>query len=409
MPRQQPDQPRTASTSGALGPDIDLRDPLRDLREPDIVRGAGHGAPFIHGVHTSVAAFIGDAPGLPGKPAFVRHPLEFIEAFSPRTADGEAPSFVHDAVLGHFRNGGGGAWILGTGDGGARGAGDVDRVAAYRAALARLERLPEISLVVAPDLWRVEEEADGIAQAIAGHCARVGHRVALLHTRQGLAPADVHSRPFGLAEPDAQFVAVHYPWITVTEVGGNERLVPPSGHVSGMCCRADTEQGVHTTPVGSLVGVVKQERELTDAERESVTGLGVNCLRFVQGQGVRALSAQTLSTEADWSDLGVRRLVNYTRASLEQGTRWAAFDTNTAQLRALMRQSTTTFLKGLWRHGALPGGSAAEAFEVVCDDTNNTAEDVARGRVNLDVGLAAVRPAEFVTFRVQHDIGNRTI
>ncbi|MEU6826994.1 phage tail sheath C-terminal domain-containing protein [Streptomyces atriruber] len=406
MPQQQPNQPRTATTSGRLGPDIDLREPFR---EPDVVRGAGHGAPFIHGVHTSVAAFIGDAPSLPGKPAFVRHPLEFIEAFSSRSAEGEAPSFVHDAVLGHFRNGGGGAWVLGTGDGGRRDHGDRDRVAAYRAALARLERLPEISLVVAPDLWRVAEEADGIARAIAGHCSRVGHRVALLHTRQGLAPADVRSRPFGLAEPDAQFVAVHYPWVTVTEVGGHERLVPPSGHVSGMCCRADTEQGVHTTPVGSLVGVVKQERELTERERESVTGLGVNCLRFVQGQGVRALDAQTLSTDPDWASLGVRRLVNYTRASLEQGTRWAAFDRNTAQLRALIRQSTTTFLKGLWRQGALPGETAGEAFEVTCDDTNNTAEDVARGHVNLDVGLAAVRPAEFVTFRVQHDIGSGTI
>ncbi|MFI1678039.1 phage tail sheath family protein [Streptomyces sp. NPDC020607] len=400
MPQQQPNQPRTATTAGPLGPGV-------RLREADVARGVGHGAPFIHGVYTSVAAFIGDAPGLPGKPAFVRHPLEFIEAFSSRRNEGEAPSHVHDAVLGHFRNGGGGAWVLGTGDAATDDGGERDRIAAYRSALARLERLPEISLVVAPDLWRVAEDADRVAHEIAGHCSRVGHRVALLHTRQGLDPVDVRYRPFGLAEPDAQYVAVHYPWITVTEVGGRERLVPPSGHVSGMCCRADTEQGVHTTPVGALVGVIKQERELTEVERESVTGHGVNCLRFVQGQGVRVLSARTLSTDADWADLGVRRLVNYTRASLEQGTRWAAFDTNTAQLRSLIRQSTATFLKGLWRQGALPGASPAEAFEVVCDDTNNTPEDVASGRVNLDVGLAALRPAEFVTFRVQHDTGNR--
>ncbi|QES44693.1 hypothetical protein DEJ49_30190 [Streptomyces venezuelae] len=405
MPQQQPNQPRTATTTGPLGPGVRLR----EADEADVARGAGHGAPFIHGVHTSVAAFIGDAPGLPAKPAFVRHPLEFLEAFSPRRNEGEPPSHIHDAVLGHFRNGGGGAWVLGTGEAATGGdEGEQDRVSAYRSALARLERLPEVSLVVAPDLWRVAEDADRVAREIAGHCGRVGHRVALLHTRQGLDPADVRHRPFGLAEPDARFVAVHYPWITVTEVGGHERLVPPSGHVSGMCCRGDTEQGVHTTPVGALVGVIKQERELSEHERESLTGHGVNCLRFVQGRGVRVLSARTLSTDADWADLGVRRLVNYTRASLEQGTRWAAFDTNSAQLRALIRQSTTTFLKGLWRQGALPGASAAEAFEVVCDDTNNTPEDVANGRVNLDVGLAALRPAEFVTFRIQHDTHNRT-
>ncbi|MFD6433971.1 phage tail sheath family protein [Streptomyces venezuelae] len=389
MPQQQPDQPRTATTNG----------------------------PLIHGVHTSVAAFLGDAPGLPGKPAFVRHPLEFLEAFSLRgnagsTGDaGDAPSYVHDAVLGHFRNGGGGAWVLGTGRdttgvGGERDR-DRDRVAAYRTALARLERLPEISLIVAPDLWRVTEDAERVAREIAAHCGRTGHRVALLHTREGLAPADVRARPFGLAEPDARFVAVHYPWVTVTEVGGHERVVPPSGHVSGMYCRADAEHGVRTAPTGTLVGVVRQERELTAHEEESVSRFGVNCLRFVRGRGVRALNAHTLSTEGEWADVGVCRLVNFTRASLERGAPWAAFETNTARLRALILQAATTFLRGLWRQGVLPGGSADEAFEVVCDDTNNTPEDVARGRVNLDVALAALRPAAFVTFRVRRDIGHR--
>ncbi|MFK4071305.1 phage tail sheath family protein [Streptomyces sp. NPDC029674] len=371
MPRQQPNPARPMHTTGPAGPG------------------------------TSVAVFVGDAPVLPGKPAFVRHPKEFIEAFSPRVTEGGPLSYVHDAVLGHFRNGGGGAWVIGTG--GAEG-----RIAAYRSALDKLERLPEITLVVAPDLWRVAEEAHGIAREIAGHCRRVGRRVALLHTRQGLDPADVRSRPFELAEPEAQFVAVHYPWLIVTETDGHERPVPPSGHVSGLCCRVDTERGVHATPVGALVGVVKQERELTDAERESVSAHGVNCLGSVPGRGIRVLGARTLSTEPDWADLSVRRLVNHARAALEQGTWWAAFDTNSASLRALIRHAATTILDGLWHQGALSGRSAAEAFEVVCDDSNNTHEDVARGRVNLDIGLAAVRPAEFVTFRVQHEIGNRS-
>ncbi|MEU5775954.1 phage tail sheath C-terminal domain-containing protein [Streptomyces venezuelae] len=384
MPQQQSDQPRTETVTG----------------------------PLIHGVHTSVAAFLGDAPGLPGKPAFVRHPLEFLEAFSLRPnvgnagTAGDAPSFVHDAVLGHFRNGGGGAWVLGTGPDATGVGGERDRVAAYRTALARLERLPEISLVVAPDLWRAAKDAELVAREIAAHCGRTGHRVALLHTRQGLAPADVRARPFGLAEPDARFVAVHYPWVTVTEVGGHERVVPPSGHVSGMYCRTDTEHGVRTPPTGTLVGVVRQERELTEDEEESVSRFGVNCLRLVKGRGVRALSAHTLSADAAWADVGVCRLVNFTRASLERGAPWAAFESNTARLRALIQQAATTFLKGLWRQGVLPGGSADEAFEVVCDDTNNTPEDVARGRVNLDVALAALRPAAFVTFRVRRDIGH---
>ncbi|MFD4628902.1 phage tail sheath family protein [Streptomyces sp. NPDC058284] len=391
MSQQQPNPPRAISTTGSLGPGI-------RLREADGVRGTGLGAPVIRGLHTSVAAFVGDAPGLPRRPVFVRHPQEFLEAFSPRGAAGAAPSFVHDAVLGHFRNGGGGAWVLGT-DPDLLGTGsDGGRIGAYRSALAELERLPEITVVVAPDLWRVERDAHGIARLVAGHCERAGNRVALLHTRQGLAPADVR-RPFELAEPEARFVAVHYPWVMVSEAGGTERMVPPSGHVSGLCCRVDIEQGVPRAPAGALVGVVKHERELSADERETIGALGVNCLRFVPGKGIRVTQARTLSTDPDWTDLGVRRLVNHVRASLVQGTRWAAFETNDAHLRALVRQSAVTFLRGLWRQGALRGESAADAFRVVCDDTNNDA----RSRVILDVGLATVRPAEFSTFRIQQD------
>ncbi|MEU6995008.1 phage tail sheath C-terminal domain-containing protein [Streptomyces sp. NPDC046465] len=374
--------------------------PQQPKHPPATGREAGHGAPVIHGVPTAVAAFVGDARSLPGKPTYVRHPQEFIEAFSERGTDGEALSHVHDAVLGHFRNGGGGAWLLGTAGGG-------DRVAAYRAALAGLARLPEITLVVTPDLWRVEADAAGIAEAVAEHCGRLGTRIGLLHTRPGLDPADVRDRPFDIAEPDAQFVAVHYPWITVTEPDGTEHLAPPSGHVSGLCCRVDTERGVHAAPVGSLVGVVKHELELSAHERESVGALGVNCLQSLPGRGIRVTGARTLSIEPDWADLGVRRLVNHARSSLRQGTRWAAFETNSPLLRAMVSRSATTFLTGLRRDGALSGGAAAEAFEVVCDDTNNTPEDMAQGRLNLDIGLATVRSAEFVGFRIQHDIGNR--
>ncbi|MEU1121975.1 MULTISPECIES: phage tail sheath subtilisin-like domain-containing protein [unclassified Streptomyces] len=418
MSPQQPNPPRTISTTtGPFGPGI-------HLRETDGVRGTGLGAPVIRGLHTSVAAFVGDAPGLPDKPAFVRHPQEFIEAFAPRRGgDGTARSYVHDAVLGHFRNGGGGAWLLGT-------SAEGDRLGGYRAALARLERLPEVTLVVAPDLWRVEEEAQRVAELLAGHCRRVGNRVALLHTRAGLAPADVH-KPFELPEPDAQFAAVHYPWITVTEPGGSEHVAPPSGHVAGLCCRVDVERGAYTAPVGPLVGVVHHERNVSDEEQEALGGVGVNCLRFVPGQGIWVTGARTLSAEADWTDLAVRRLVNHARASLAQGTWWAAFETNSAHLRSLVRQSAVMFLKGLWRQGALRGETADEAFHVVCDETNNSYAydapgtsatngvngasgvssagigDPTRGRVVLDVGLATRRPGEFVTFRILHEAGHR--
>ncbi|GCB50878.1 phage tail sheath C-terminal domain-containing protein [Streptomyces sp. NL15-2K] len=382
MAHQQPSEPPTA-TIGPLGPDV-------RVREPD------SGPRLIHGVSTSVSAFVGDAPGLPEEPVFVRSLPEFIETFMPGRTGEKTSSFVRDAVLGHFRNGGGGVWILAAAEG-------PDRVAAYRSALAGLECVAEVTLVVAPDLWRGEEDAHEIAQAIAGHCRRMGNRVALLHTRQGLVPADVRSRPFELGEPDARFAAVYYPWITVTGTDGSERLVPASGHVSGMTCLVGAELGVHRAPMSPLLGVLKHERQLSDDEQESISRLGVNCLRSSPEleQGIRVLGARTLSTDTDWMRLDVRRLVSHARASLARGTRWAASERNDARLRATVRESATVFLRQLWRQGALHGRSADQAFHVVCDDRNNTSEDIAQGRLNLDVGLAAVRPAEFIAFRVQ--------
>lgn len=350
-------------------------------------------------VPASVTAFVGDAPGLPLEPVFVRNPRE-LSGIVPSGRTGESsPSFVRDAVLGHFRNGGGGAWIIGT-------ARDADRVTAYRSALAELERISEIVLVVAPDLWRVESDAHGVAQAIAEHCAHLGNRVALLHTRQGLAPADLTSRPFQLAEPAARFAAVYYPWIVVTDADGTQRPVPASGHVSGLCCRRDAEQGVPTAPVNALLGVLAHERELSDAEQATLDDLGVNCLRFFPGEGTRVVGAHTLSPEPDWTHLSVRRLVNHARAALEEGIRWAAWEPSDAPLRTRVHRSATGFLTDLWHMGALRGRSADEAFRVVCDAGNHTSEDMAHGRLNLDVGLAAVRPAEFIYFRVQQPVGD---
>ncbi|MER6024950.1 hypothetical protein [Streptomyces sp. NPDC001851] len=358
--------------------------------------------PVIPHPRASATAFVGDAPGLPAEPVFVRNPRELSETVPPGGTPAHAPSFVRDAVLGHFRNGGGGVWITGT-------APDADRVAAYRSALAGLARIPEITLVVAPDLWRVETDAHGIAQAIAEHCGHLGNRVALLHTRQGLAPAEVTSRPFRLAEPAARFAAVYYPWIVVTDADGTQRPVPPSGHVSGLCHRLEAEQGVHTAPASELRTALQHERELSDAEQAALGDLGVNCLRFFPGEGTRVVGARTLSTEPDWTHLGVRRLVNHARAALEQGIRRAAAEPAGTPVRTRVHRSATAFLTDLWHRGALHGRSADEAFRLVCDAGDDTAGATAHGTVTLDVGLAAVRPAEFIDFRIQQPVGLRSM
>ncbi|MFI1169916.1 phage tail sheath family protein [Streptomyces melanogenes] len=205
-----------------------------------------------------------------------------------------------------------------------------------------------------------------------------------------------------------QFTALYYPWVEVPGIDGQTRTVPPSGHLAGVWARTDAERGVFKPPANQhLRGDLSLESLLTDDEQGFLNEKGVNCLRAIEGQGIQAVSARTVSSEPDWTYINVRRLINYSTESIKSSSRWAVFEPNDERLWAGLRHSVTSFLTDQWRQGALLGKSPDEAFYVICDQSNNSPQSVADGHVVCDIGVAPVRPAEFVQFTITQVAGQR--
>ncbi|MFJ6054786.1 phage tail sheath subtilisin-like domain-containing protein [Streptomyces sp. NPDC092307] len=319
-----------------------------------------------------------------------------VLVIEPAGAALHANSVLHDAVYGYFANSGGPCYI-------------VEAAPSVDAALAALERLPEVKIVVYPDLWTTGLGADGsAAQKIAEHCLAMGNRMALLHTNSPVPPTQ--GLADGLVTGAAQkFSAVYYPWVkAVGPDGGAATLVPPSGHVAGVWGRVDAARGVHKAPANEVVmGVTDLEYLLTDGEQEDLNPEGVNCLRVFPGQGIRVWGARTLDTDdSDWTYINVRRLINYLEESIRLGTNWAVFEPNDERLWSAIQRNVSSFLMDMYRAGSLFGATAEEAFYVVCNASNNPPEELAKGNVLCEVGVAAVRPAEFIVFEVMQITGN---
>ncbi len=180
-----------------------------------------------------------------------------------------------------------------------------------------------------------------------------------------------------------------------------ERTVPPCGHIAGVWARTDAERGVFKAPANqNLRAALRLATVLTDDEHGKLNEKGVNCLRAFPDRGLLVWGARTRSTTRDWRYLNVRRLVSYLADSVRRSTAWAVSEPNDERLRATLRHSVSSFLTDQWRQGALLGRTPDEAFYVICDDTNNTSETLDDGKVVCDIGVAPVRPAEFVHFTV---------
>jgi hypothetical protein len=178
-------------------------------------------------------------------------------------------------------------------------------------------------------------------------------------------------------------------------------LVPPSGHVAGVWCRTDASRGVHKAPANEVIlGTNGLGVQVTGEEQGSLNKSGINCIRSFPGRGIRIWGARTLSSDPEWRYLSVRRLFNYVAESINEGTQWAVFEPNDERLWLSLRVAATNFLRRVWLDGALFGASPNEAFYVKCDSETNPPEVVEAGQVVCEIGIAPVKPAEFVVFRL---------
>ena len=201
------------------------------------------------------------------------------------------------------------------------------------------------------------------------------------------------------------FAAMYYPWVLAPNPRNSGRpiAVPPSGYVMGVWARTDATRGIQKPPANDTPrGIVGLTYNCNFREQELLNPVGINCIRSFPGRGIRIWGARTLaeSNDLDWRYINVRRLVSYIEKSIELGTQWAIFEPNDQNLWGRIRRVVGNFLTELWRTGALVGGTTSEAFYVRCDASNNPPESIMEGRLNVEVGVSPVRPAEFVVFRV---------
>ncbi|HEX9992899.1 MAG TPA: phage tail sheath C-terminal domain-containing protein, partial [Acidimicrobiales bacterium] len=212
-------------------------------------------------------------------------------------------------------------------------------------------------------------------------------------------------------QSDGGYGAAYFPWITVRDPLGSDATVavPPSGHLAGVWARTDAMRGVHKAPANeSIRGALGLTYVVTDAEQEELNPVGVNCLRLFTREGIRVWGARTLADgSSEWRYLNVRRLFNMIEESIVLSTRWIVFEPNDRTLWKSIRRDVTAFLMRLWRDGALMGRTPEEAFFVQCDEETNPPEVIDAGQVITVIGIAPVKPAEFIVFRVsQHSAGS---
>jgi Bacteriophage tail sheath protein len=278
-----------------------------------------------------------------------------------------------------------------------------------RTGFGGLETIDEVTMVAVPDLMSayqrglLDAEAVRTVQlAMIAHCEQMGDRVAVLDAPPGLGAQQVRTWRMDEAGYDSRYAALYYPWISVFDpASGRNRLVPPSGHVAGVWARSDNERGVHKAPANEVVrGAVDLELSLSKGEQDLLNPVGVNCLRPFPGRGIRVWGARTLTSDPAWRYLNVRRLFNYLEESILVGTQWVVFEPNDDRLWSSIRRNIGAFLNEQWRGGALFGRTAEEAYYVKCDRENNPRESIDLGQVVCEIGVAPVKPAEFVVFRL---------
>jgi phage tail sheath protein FI len=280
---------------------------------------------------------------------------------------------------------------------------------ADRTGFGGLEAIDEVTMLCVPDLMSAyqkgalsEEDVKAVQLAMIAHCELMADRVAILDTPPGLKAEDVKKWRMDVTGYDSKYAAMYWPWIKVADpVAGKQVFVPPSGHMAGIWARNDTSRGVHKAPANEVVrGAVTLELNITKGEHDVLNPIAVNCIRSFRGQGIRVWGARTLSSDPEWRYLNVRRLFNYVEKSILQGTNWVVFEPNDPKLWDSVRRTVIMFLRRVWRDGALFGRTPAEAFFVKCDEENNPAENRDAGILTVEIGIAPVKPAEFVVFRI---------
>lgn len=392
------------------------------------------GARPIEAVGTSTAAFVGAAPNAEARlneAVAVNNWSEFLRSFA--TPDNTEHSPLAQAVYGFFLNGGGRCYVVNVGAGQ-----PIVGDAKGRKGLELLEAIDEVAIVAAPGY------SDPASQdALLSHCEKLRDRFAVLDApvleangsivqltqvaqvgATPSTPAPAAGASTGAAAgasaaglraraSDGGYGAVYFPQLRVRNALNSAQTVetPPSGYIAGIYARSDAERGVHKAPANEVVrGALGLTYQVTQQEQESLNPNGVNCIRFFLNEGIRVWGARTVAAaSSEWRYVPVRRLFNMVEESIGNATRWVVFEPNDVSLWKRIIRDVRAFLMLLWRQGALMGRTPEQAFFVKCDEETNPPEVVDAGQVVILIGIAPVKPAEFVIFRIGQGVAGTQV
>ena len=295
------------------------------------------------------------------------------------------------AVYGFFNNGGTRCWILRV-----EADGDLTTPAEE---LENFEAIDEIAIVAVPGAI-----TDVQHLALITHCVKMQDRVAVLDGAETANPAQITAiRPVGRSK-EASYAAVYYPWIKVFDpVTSQVGVVPPSGHIAGMYARSDATRGVFKAPANEvLLGAVDTSRPISKSQQDGLNPESINAIRNLKG-AVTVWGARTMADDghSEFRYISTRRLFNFLRESLDEGTQAIVFEPNNQGLWQRISRTAGDFLLTQWQAGALFGETPTKAFYIKCDADNNPPQLRELGQVVTEIGVAIVKPAEFVIFRIQ--------
>jgi hypothetical protein len=352
---------------------------------------------------------------------------QFKAKFCPKPRNPTDPAIkprstpLAQAVYGFFANGGRRCYVVNIGTGSDAVLGGADD----RKGVDVLETLDDVNIVAAPGY------TDTVSHnLLIDHCEKMKDRVAILDPPKDVSdiglfsnnetapapggagtgggqPGGGGSAPKGVRPKSSAggYATIYFPWITGLDPfdpNPNAPIeIPPSGHIAGVWARTDALRGVHKAPANeAIAGCMGLTYSVSQSEQEVLNPLGVNCIRAFARDGILIWGARTLTKSSDWTYINVRRLFNMIEESIRRSTRWVVFEPNDQSLWKAIKRDVTAFLRLLWSDGMLLGTTEEKAFYVKCDEETNPPESIDLGYVVIEVGIAPVKPAEFVVFQI---------
>jgi len=291
--------------------------------------------------------------------------------------------------------------------------GEAEEDSTVKTGLKAFEDIEDISIVAAPgSTFGLENgyraNATTIVNLLISHAARMRYRIAVLDSGDGQSIAQVRAMR---AKVDSTYAALYYPWVRVLDpITRSEIYLPPSGFIAGIYARNDVNRAVYKAPANEVVNLaIGFEQLLNKSQQDVLNPEGVNCFRFFEGRGFRVWGARTISSDPEWKYVNLRRYFAYLERSIDKGTQWAVFEPNGEALWANVRRTVEDFLLNEWMSGALLGDKPEKAYFVKCDRSTMTQNDLDNGRLICLIGVAPLRPAEFVIFRIGQWTADRKV